>query len=124
MHAHPLNVQLHVLLGAALNLLLHFPHQRLHVHDALLGDAAGDGLRRGGGGGVGVVNTSHLENKLVCVGGQLNSISIKPCLTTADGHFLLSGFDVVAGVEVEELRGRVRPILTTLLLSLPNHSTS
>lgn len=42
-HAHPLNVELHVLLGAALDLLLHFPHRRLHIYDAFLGDAVRDG---------------------------------------------------------------------------------
>lgn len=41
-HAHPLNVELHVLLGAALDLLFDFPHRRLHVYDAFLGDAARD----------------------------------------------------------------------------------
>lgn len=38
--AHPLDVELYVLLRAALDLLLHFPHRRLHVDDALLVDAA------------------------------------------------------------------------------------
>lgn len=61
-HAHPLNVELHVLLGTALDLLLHFPHQRLHVYDAFLGDAGGDSWEWS-------VNRSHLENKLICVGG-------------------------------------------------------
>lgn len=46
-HAHPLNVELHVLLGTALDLLLHFPHQRLHVYDAFLGDAGGDSWEDG-----------------------------------------------------------------------------
>lgn len=41
-HAHPLNVKLHILLGTALDLLVHFSHQRLHVYDAFLGDAGGD----------------------------------------------------------------------------------
>lgn len=41
-YAHPLDVQLHVLLGTALDLLLHFPHQRLHVYNAFLGNAGGD----------------------------------------------------------------------------------
>lgn len=40
-------MELHVLLGTALNLLLHFPHQRLHVYDAFLGDAGADS-REGG----------------------------------------------------------------------------
>lgn len=34
-------MKLHVLLGTALDLLLHLPHRRLHVYDALLGDAGG-----------------------------------------------------------------------------------
>lgn len=46
-HAHPLNVELHVLLGTALDLLLHFPHQRLHVYNAFLGDAGGDSWEDG-----------------------------------------------------------------------------
>lgn len=40
--ANPLNVKLHVLLGAAFNLLLHFPHWRLHIDNALLRDADGN----------------------------------------------------------------------------------
>lgn len=40
-------MELHVLLGTALDLLLHFPHQRLHVYDAFLGDAGADS-REGG----------------------------------------------------------------------------
>lgn len=46
-YAHPLDVQLHVLLGTALDLLLHFPHQRLHVYYALLGDTGGDSRESG-----------------------------------------------------------------------------
>lgn len=46
-HAHPLDVELHVLLSAALNLLLHFSHRRLHVYDALLGDAGGENWEGG-----------------------------------------------------------------------------
>lgn len=42
--AHPLDVELHVLLRATLDLLLHFPYGRLHIDDALLVDAA-DGER-------------------------------------------------------------------------------
>lgn len=41
-HAHLLNVELHVLLGTALDLLLHFSHHRLHVNNAFLGDASED----------------------------------------------------------------------------------
>lgn len=40
--ANPFNVELDVLLGTALDLLLHFPHRRLHIDDALLGDADGN----------------------------------------------------------------------------------
>lgn len=46
-YAHPLDVELHVLLGTALDLLLHFPHRRLHIYYALLGDAGGDSWEGG-----------------------------------------------------------------------------
>lgn len=46
-HAHPLDVELHVLLSAALDLLLHFSHRRLHIYDALFGDADGENWEDG-----------------------------------------------------------------------------
>lgn len=47
LYAHPLDVELHVLLGTALDLLLHFPHHCLHVYDAFFGDAGGESQEGG-----------------------------------------------------------------------------
>lgn len=47
LYTHPLDVELHVLLGTALDLLLHFPHHCLHVYDAFFGDAGGESQEGG-----------------------------------------------------------------------------
>lgn len=88
MNAHPLNMELHILLRAALDLLLYFPHRSLDVNNAFLGDAT----RQLAGWWE---NKSHVDEAIICVGGRENEKGIP---LNNNWHFQRQRLTVIAEV--------------------------